>query len=257
MSIIKTLILRAPGTASEAETAVAFEKAGASVSIVHIDELKQKAKLLKDYRILVLPGGLTYGDDLGSGKVIAGEISTALNDEIKTFIEDGGLILGISNGFAALVKSGLLPDPAMFGKQPKATLTYNASGKFECRWVNLKVNPESSCVFTKGIEKMYLPVACSEGRFMTDTGELASIDVPLYYADECGISTMQYPDNPTGSLNGIAGICDKSGRILGLIPNPERFISAKQHPRWTTENLADEGDGFKIFQNAVNWVKQL
>lgn len=257
MSKAKTLVLRAPGTNCDVEAAFAFETAGADVSMVHIGELIRRDKELKDYQIMVLPGGFTYGDDLGSGKVIANEISMKLGDDVKVFVENGGLIIGICNGFQILVKSGLLPDPSRLNKTQKATLTNNDSGKFECRWVNLKVNTNSKCIFTKGIEKMYLPVAHGEGKFVADEETLASIDVAIRYADAKNEPTTSYPDNPNGSLNCIAGICDSSGRIFGLMPHPERFISESQHPRWTGERLSEQGDGFKIFQNAVDWIKHL
>jgi phosphoribosylformylglycinamidine synthase len=257
MSTARTLVLRAPGTNCDTEAAFAFEKAGADVSMVHIGELIRRDKELKDYQIMVLPGGFTYGDDLGSGKVIANEISVKLGDDVKRFVENGGLIIGICNGFQILVKSGLLPDPSRLNTIQKTTLTNNDSGKFECRWVNLKINMKSNCIFTKGIYKMYLPVAHGEGKFVADEETLKSIDVAAYYADANDTPTMSYPDNPNGSINCIAGICDSSGRIFGLMPHPERFVTSSQHPRWTGENLRKEGDGFKIFQNAVEWVKHL
>lgn len=257
MSKARTLVLRAPGTNCDMEAAFAFEKAGADVSMVHIGELIRREKKLADYRIMVLPGGFTYGDDLGSGKVIANEIVTKLGDDVKLFVENGGLIIGICNGFQILVKSGLLPDPSALNKKQKATLTNNDSGKFECRWINLKVNDKSKCIFTKGIEKMYLPVAHGEGKFVADEETLKAVDVAVYYADGNDKPTMSYPDNPNGSMNCIAGICDSSGRIFGLMPHPERYVTGSQHPRWTGENIGQQGDGFKIFQNAVDWVKQL
>jgi phosphoribosylformylglycinamidine synthase I len=257
MTKARTLVLRAPGTNCDMEAAFAFEQAEADVSMVHIGELIRREKRLGDYRIMVLPGGFTYGDDLGSGKVIANEIGVKLGDDVKLFVENGGLIIGICNGFQILVKSGLLPDPAALNKRQKATLTNNDSGKFECRWVNLKVNLKSNCIFTKGIAKMYLPVAHGEGKFVADKETLAAIDVAVYYADEDDKPTMEYPYNPNGSLSCIAGICDSTGRIFGLMPHPERYITGSQHPRWTGENVREEGDGFRIFKNAVDWVKHL
>ncbi|HAS28536.1 MAG TPA: phosphoribosylformylglycinamidine synthase I [Dehalococcoidia bacterium] len=257
MNKTRALVLRAPGTNCDVEAAFAFETAGADVSMVHIGELIRRDKELKDYQIMVLPGGFTYGDDLGSGKVIANEISVKLGDDVKLFVENGCLIIGICNGFQILVKSGLLPDPAALNKIQKTTLTNNDSGKFECRWVNLKVNPDSKCIFTRGIDKMYLPVAHGEGKFVADKEALNSVDMAVQYADGNDVPTMSYPENPNGSLNCIAGICDSSGRIFGLMPHPERFISGSQHPRWTGERLREQGDGFKIFQNAVDWIKHL
>jgi phosphoribosylformylglycinamidine synthase len=257
MSKARTLVLRAPGTNCDMEAAFAFEKAGADVSMVHIGELIRREKQLSDYRIMVLPGGFTYGDDLGSGKVIANEIGVKLGNDVKLFVENGGLIIGICNGFQILVKSGLLPDPSNLNKRQKATLTNNDSGKFECRWVYLKVNLKSNCIFTRGIAKMYLPIAHGEGKFVADAETLSNVDIAVYYTDENDIPTMAYPYNPNGSLNSIAGICDSTGRIFGLMPHPERYITYSQHPRWTGENVREQGDGFKIFQNAVDWVKHL
>ena len=257
MSKARTLVLRAPGTNCDMEAAFAFEKAGADVSMVHIGELIRGEKKLEDYKIMTLPGGFTYGDDLGSGKVIANEIGVKLGDDVKIFVENGGLIIGICNGFQILVKSGLLPDPSALNKKQKATLTNNDSGKFECRWVNLKVNQKSNCIFTKGIESMYLPVAHGEGKFVADEETLKAVDAAVYYADSDNMPAMSYPDNPNGSLNCIAGICDCSGRIFGLMPHPERYVTGSQHPRWTSENIGEQGDGFKIFKNAVDWVKRL
>ncbi len=257
MSKVKTLVLRAPGTNCDMEVAFAFEKAGAEVSLIHIEELIRRDKKLGDYKIMVLPGGFTYGDDLGSGKVIANEISLKLGDDVKRFVENGGIILGICNGFQILVKSGILPDPSLLNTKQKITLTNNDSGKFECRWVNLRVNRKSNCIFTKGIIKMYLPIAHGEGKLITDAETLSAIDTAVYYTDNEDNPTMEYPYNPNGSLNGIAGICDSTGRIFGLMPHPERYIEGNQHPRWTRENEKEQGDGLKIFQNAVDWVKHL
>jgi phosphoribosylformylglycinamidine synthase subunit PurQ / glutaminase len=257
MSKAKTLVLRAPGTNCDMEAAFAFEKAGAEVSMVHIGELIRREKKLEDYRIMALPGGFTYGDDLGSGKVIANEISLKLGDDVKRFVENGGLIIGICNGFQILVKSGILPDPVSLNTRQEVTLTNNDSGRFECRWIYLMVNPKSKCIFTKGIERMYLPVAHGEGKFVADDRILATLDIAVYYTDEKGNTSMQYPDNPNGSLNSIAGICDSSGHIFGLMPHPERHIKNSQHPRWTGEDGKKQGDGFRIFQNAVEWVKHL
>ncbi len=165
MSRVKTLILRVPGTNCDGETAFAFQQAGAEVSLVHINELIRRQQRLADYQILVIPGGFTYGDDISAGKVLANELRLKLGEDVLRFIEGGGLILGICNGFQALVKAGFLPGSSV---DSSLTLTTNDSGRFECRWVHLRVNKESPCVFTKGIESMYLPVAHGEGKVVTD-----------------------------------------------------------------------------------------
>ncbi len=255
MSKVRTLILRAPGTNCDVETAFAFEQAGAVASLVHISQLISNAKQLKDYQIMVIPGGFTYGDDLGAGKVLANEIRLKLGQDIERFTENGGLILGICNGFQVLVKTGILPGILPTSKPP-LTLTTNDSGRFECRWVSLGVNRESRCVFTRGIERLYLPVAHGEGKVVADPEVLPKLDVALYYTDEQG-DKASYPYNPNGSVENIAGICDASGRIFALMPHPERFIRGSQHPRWQSEDTKEWGDGFRIFTNAVKWAQGL
>jgi phosphoribosylformylglycinamidine synthase len=254
MSKVKALVLRAPGTNCDIETAFAFEQAGAAAELVHIGQLIDGVKRLDDYQILAVPGGFTYGDDLGAGRVLANEIRITLGAAIERFIEKGHLILGICNGFQVLVKTGILPGP--LSDQPKLTLAANDSGRFECRWVYLKANPDSNCVFTRDIERLYLPVAHGEGKLVAPPDVLAGLDAALYYSDEDG-RKARYPFNPNGSADGIAGICDSSGRIFALMPHPERHIQASQHPRWTNDKASQPGDGFKIFDNAVKWAKSL
>lgn len=256
MSIVKALILRVPGTNCDVETAYAFEQAGAISISAHINELITQSQKLADYQILVFPGGFGYGDDLGAGKVLANEVKLKLKNDIDSFIGKGGLILGICNGFQAMTKAGILPDPKAEGKQ-LVTLSSNDSGRFECRWVNLAASKESNCVFTKDIENMYLPVAHGEGKLMVPPDVLPIVKPALYYADANGTPTDKYPLNPNGSEDNIAGICDESGRIFSLMPHPERYIMASQHPLWTSRNENGWGDGFKIFQNAVEWVNSL
>jgi len=254
MSKARTLILRAPGTNCDNETAFAFQKAGAEVALVHVNQLIRHEKKLSDYQIMVIPGGFTYGDDIAAGKVLANELRLKLGEDILSFVGDGGLILGICNGFQALVKAGMLPRLSN-GNSPLLTLTTNDSGKFECRWVHLGVNNESPCVFTKGIDSMYLPVANGEGKVVADPRILPELNVVLYYTDEHGNREAGYPHNPSGSVSNIAGICDSSGRIFALMPHPERHVRGTQHPRWTRLGVKEYGDGFQIFLNAVKWVQ--
>jgi phosphoribosylformylglycinamidine synthase len=254
MSKVKALVLRAPGTNCDIETAFAFEQAGATAELVHIGQLIGGARRLDDYQVLVVPGGFTYGDDLGAGRVLANEIRLTLGADIERFVESGRLILGICNGFQVLVKTGILPGPLT--NQPRLTLADNDSGRFECRWVYLRTNPASVCVFTRDIERLYLPVAHGEGKLVAPPDVLAGLDTALYYTDEDG-RKADYPCNPNGSADGIAGICDSSGRIFALMPHPERHIRASQHPRWTNGKANQPGDGFKIFANAVKWAKSL
>jgi phosphoribosylformylglycinamidine synthase I len=253
MAKVRTLILRAPGTNCDVETSFAFERAGAEVSSAHVNELVRKDKRIADYQILVFPGGFTYGDDISAGKILANEIKLKLGDDIQRFVGDGGLILGICNGFQVMVKAGILPQSADASQQ--LTLTNNDSSRFECRWVYLSVDKQSPCVFTKGISSLYLPIAHGEGKVMAEPKALKGLKVVLRYADKEGKVSAEYPDNPNGSADSIAGICDASGRIFALMPHPERFLRWTQHPRWFRGAKREWGDGFGIFRNAVEWVR--
>jgi phosphoribosylformylglycinamidine synthase len=256
MSRVKTLIIRAPGTNCDGETVFAFQQAGSDVSLVHVNKLIRHEERLADYQIFVIPGGFTYGDDVAAGKVLANELNLRLRDDILKFIKDGKLIFGVCNGFQVLVKAGFLPEPKDGGSS-QLTLANNDSGKFECRWVHMAANKKSNCVFTRGIDSLYLPVAHGEGKLVADPAVLPRLNVALYYTDETGNTGAGYPYNPNGSMNNIAGICDSSGRVFGLMPHPERHVRGTQHPRWTRLGAKKHGDGFRIFQNAVEWAKGL
>ncbi len=253
MSKARVLILRAPGTNCNIETAYAFQIAGADTTTVHVNQLLRHESSLADYQVLVIPGGFSYGDDVGAGKILANEMRLKLGEDVVKFVQNGGLILGICNGFQVLVKAGFLPEPAN-ENAPEVTLTTNDSSRFECRWVHLRVNPDIPCVFTRGIEEMYLPVAHAEGKLVVEPGRLSEVKAALYYADPQGGMNVNYPDNPNGSVDNIAGLCDSSGRIFALMPHPERHVRGTQHPQWTRLGIRDYGDGFRVFQNAVDWV---
>ena len=256
MATVKVLMLRAPGTNCDNETAFAFQKAGAETEQVHINRLIKHEKKVADYNILVISGGFTYGDDIAAGKILANEMKLKLGEDIQKFIDKGGLILGICNGFQVLAKSGHFGYISTDGL-PSFTLTNNNSGRFECRWINMVANKKSNCVFTQGIDRVYLPVAHGEGKLVAEPKVLAKLNVALRYCDADGKPTMTYPDNPNGSLESIAGIADKTGRVFALMPHPERYIRNTQHPMWPRDGLPENGDGFAIFTNAVNWVKSL
>ena len=256
MSKVRTLILRAPGTNCDVETVFAFQEAGAEVASVHINELIHQQQRLSDYQIMVIPGGFTYGDDIAAGKVLANELRLKLGQDILRFVENGGLILGICNGFQVLARAGILPEPSL-SRSPRLTLWANDSGRFECRWVYLEVNKESPCIFTKGMDSIYLPVAHAEGKVVAESEVLPELNVVLHYTDEYGNSQTGYPYNPNGSVGNIAGICDASGRVFALMPHPERHIRGTQHPNWTRQGAKKYGDGFPIFLNAVRWAKNL
>lgn len=262
--IPKVCILRTAGTNCDKETAFAFNKAGGESELVHINQLVKKEKILDNYHILAFPGGFSYGDDLGAGKILANELKFKLIDSLKKFISEGKLIIGICNGFQILVKSGLLPGNTDFKQQ--ASLIINDSGKFEDRWIHLKssiVHRPSfiGCIWAKDLpDVIYLPVAHGEGKFIVENEAVLEKlknngQIVFQYCGQNG-ELSGYPDNPNGSINSIAGICDETGRVLGLMPHPERHIDVSQHPRWSEGvNKGVEGDGLQIFKNAVEYVK--
>ena len=248
----RAIILRAPGTNCDEETAAAWRLAGAEAETWHVARLLEEPRALDSYQILTLPGGFSYGDDLGAGRILATRLGTVLNDAIRNFHARGGLILGICNGFQVLVKAGFLPGEGCTGA---ATITHNDSGHFESRWVRMQPNPGLS-PFISDDEPIELPVAHGEGKFMlSDPAELARLDaagqVLLRYADKDGKPTADYPANPNGTPGAVAGICDSTGRIFGLMPHPERFVDPLHHPRWTRNRTDREGDGMRIFHGAV------
>ncbi|MBN1370130.1 MAG: phosphoribosylformylglycinamidine synthase I [Dehalococcoidaceae bacterium] len=252
MAIPRVLIIRAPGTNCDFETDYAFSQAGASTRLAHINDLIDKRLTVSQFQVLVFPGGFTYGDDLGAGKIMGNEIRLKLGEDMDNFVSRGGLIMGICNGFQVMVKAGILP-----GGGQTVTLTGNDSGRFECRWIHLQANPKSNCVFTRGIERLYLPVANGEGKLVAGSATLDHLNIALYYCDADGHRPAGYPGNPSGSLGDIAGISDATGRIFALMPHPERHFKPHHHPRWPRGEAASPGDGYKIFANAVDWVKSL
>jgi phosphoribosylformylglycinamidine (FGAM) synthase-like amidotransferase family enzyme len=285
----RVIVLRTAGTNCDEETAFAFRLAEADVEMVHINELARDEKFIKDYQVLAIPGGFTYGDDIASGKILANEIKYKLKDDMKNFINSGKLVIGICNGFQVLVKAGLLPG---FSNDMEATLTFNDSGKFEARWVYLRTETRGQkpdnrlrttddgrrttlyhslrsgtgqandkCVWTKGLKEMiYLPVAHGEGKFIPKDkkvlDELIKNDQIVFRYVNSEEKKPKYPENPNGSVEDIAGICDTTGRILGLMPHPERHVLGTHHPRWTREGLKQFGDGLEIFRNAVRYVRE-
>lgn len=246
----KVLVLYGYGINCDNETKRGFELAGGEPERVHLNQLISGEKKLKDYQILAMPGGFSFGDDLGAGKVLAIKIKQNLTQDLQEFIEDEKLLIGICNGFQAMVKLDVLP---------ASTLTFNDSGRFEDRWVYLRVNQKSPCVWTKGIETLYLAVRHGEGKFIFASEEvkekaIRQNQIVLQYADEKG-NLAGYPWNPDGAQLNIAGICDETGRILGMMPHPEGFLIPQNHPRWTREKIK-AGEGLRVFQNGVNFVKK-
>ncbi|MFC1703297.1 phosphoribosylformylglycinamidine synthase I [Candidatus Omnitrophota bacterium] len=258
---VKTIVLRTAGTNCDEETAFAFTASGAASELVHINELLAGRKSLEDYQILAIPGGFTYGDDIAAGRILANELKHKLWNEVKKFIRKGKLIIGICNGFQILVKAGILPGSGSFTQ--KATLMLNDSGKFEDRWVYLKSQASNGrCVWTKNLSKItYLPVAHAEGKFAVEDSRVLqrlkkNNQIIFQYCDAQGKSAA-YPYNPNGSVEHIAGICDTTGRVFGLMPHPERHFFFEHHPRWTRFSSRKKfGDGAQIFKNGVAYAKK-
>lgn len=255
------LVLKTDGINCDGEIFNAFQTAGGKPKTVHINELKSGTDKLQNYQILAIPGGFSYGDDVVSGKILALELNSYLGDQINEFTQrQKRLVLGVCNGFQVLVRTGLLPFGTMGEMQ--ATLANNDSGKFECRWINLKAEDKSACVFLEDMKEKTVSyqVAHGEGKFFAPSQNLQRIEdeslVVFRYVDSLGKPTQEYPANPNGSLQAIAGICDPGGRILGLMPHPERFVRKTQHPNW--RRIPDlEPQGFPIFQKMVSYAKQM
>jgi phosphoribosylformylglycinamidine synthase I len=256
MATPSVLILRAPGANCDGETEFAFQQAGARAERVHINRLREQPTLLDRYQILAIPGGFTYGDDIAAGKILAHQLTTFLGDTLREFRDREKLVIGICNGFQALLKAGLLIPPDEDG--PLATLAHNAHGSFEDRWVHLQATP-GQCPWLTDCDRLFLPVAHGEGNFVCRKewilkGLEQSGQIVLRYVDPTG-QPAGFPHNPNGSQGNVAGLCDATGRVLGLMPHPERHVLPTQHPRWTREGLKLEGDGLALFRNAVEFFR--
>jgi phosphoribosylformylglycinamidine synthase I len=253
----RALVLRAPGTNCDHETVHAFERAGGLARRMHVRAVVERPAVLDDVQILCLPGGFSYGDDIASGRIFALELRLRLGDALRRFHERGGLVLGICNGFQVLLQTGLLlTDPATHA--PLATLAHNDSGRFIDRWVTLEVAGDA-CVFLRGLSTFELPIAHGEGRFVArSAADLARLDAAgqlvLRYAGRSAADGGP-EGSPNGSQADVAGVCDPTGRILGLMPHPERFIDATQHPAWAGRlDPNAPGAGLAIFTNAIRAV---
>ncbi len=274
MSVPRALVLRAPGINCDRETAHACRLAGFETHLLHINQLISQPQRLLDFHFLVIPGGFSYGDDLGAGTLLAKNLTIHLGAQLRRFIDEGRPVLGICNGFQTLVRAGLLPGPAdMLHEQPLASLTNNASAQFECRWISLSVL-DSPCLFTQGIDHpIELPVAHGEGQFvLADSALLSRLQadkqVPIVYtistrraspspaAPMFSSTLTPYPANPNGSTGNIAGICNARGNVFGLMPHPERYTQSIQHPQ-RRGNQAAEGDGLLIFKNAFDYANAM
>ena len=261
MATPKALVLRAAGTNCDRETEFALKQAGFEAERVHVFRLMEDPARLAGYQFLVVPGGFSYGDDVSAGKILANQMTHRLAGPLNDFVAAGKLVLGICNGFQVLIKSGLLPwarvEPDDL--QRDATLAWNDSGRFEDRWVHLRADSER-CVFLPKGEVIALPVAHGEGKVIpldeSHRKELSKLGrVALRYVGPDGEDKPGYPWNPNGSLGDIAALTDATGRVLGLMPHPERHIDPTQHPQWTRQREQDVGDGLRVFQNAVNYFR--
>ncbi|MDD5148072.1 MAG: phosphoribosylformylglycinamidine synthase I [Candidatus ainarchaeum sp.] len=261
------LVLTGYGINCDEETAFAFEKAGSAPRIVHVNDLIAEPKILKQAQILAFPGGFSYGDDTGSGNALANKIRNNLWQELLEFIDKKNLVIGICNGFQAITNLGLLPGIGKKYGERSVALAHNNSARYECRWVSL-VSEKNKCVFTKGIRGIEMPVAHGEGKFIADKKILKQLSergmVVFKYAKNGKPAKGEFPFNPNGAMLDIAGICDETGRIFGLMPHPERNVFFTQRQDWQLQKellkrkglpLPEESDGITIFRNAVNYFK--
>ncbi len=270
MTAPRVCILRAPGTNCDVETAYAFDLAGGRAERVHLFRLLEDPSLLKSFQVLCIPGGFSYGDDVGAGVVFASQLQGLLSAAIGEFLQEDKLVLGICNGFQVLLKSRILPGgcdawPPDLAQSPEATLTWNDNGRYTALWVHLATSATHN-VFLQGIDALELPIAHAEGRLVPqERGRVADWrqrgQIALTYVGSDGASSdsgcddevLHYPVNPNGSTANIAGLGDPTGRVLGLMPHPERYLHATQHPQWTRRGLRGEGCGLHLFRNAVNY----
>jgi phosphoribosylformylglycinamidine synthase I len=251
MADVRVLIIRAAGINCDEEMLHCWNLVGARPRAVHINRLAEHARVIREFQVVVIPGGFSYGDDVGAGVILAQRLSLELVDELRAHVERGGGVLGVCNGFQALVKAGLLPGEPWTGT---VTVTHNDSGRFEARWVRLQVAADR-CPFLAPGSTLRLPVEHGEGKVATtDAAVTADLFragcVALRYVDEEG-RFDRYPANPNGSDSGIAGLCDVTGRVFGLMPHPDRCFDPQHRPDWTPSTLSDEPDGLTIFRNAM------
>lgn len=258
---VQALVLTGFGINCDRETAHAFQRAGAEPAFVHLNDIVAEPAMLERFHILAIPGGFSFGDDIASGKILANRLRYKLGGPLKQFIADGKLVIGICNGFQVMVKMGILP---LFDGEftQEVTLTNNNSSRFENRWITLAANAQSPCVWTRGVERIELPVRHGEGKFIPmDEAVMqrlrANGQIVVRYCRPDGSSARgEFPFNPNGAIDDIAGICDPSGRIFGLMPHPEAYVDRTNHPRWTRESLPEEGAGLQIFRNAVQYAQE-
>lgn len=261
---VRVLVITGFGLNCEKETAAAFNYVGATPQQVHINDLIEGMHTLDEYHIIAFIGGFSFGDHIGSGTVFANRVKGQLQEQLKKFIADGKLIIGICNGFQTITRMGIVP--ALNGNYftQTAALAHNDCGTFRDDWVTMIANEKSPCIWTRGLKQFRLPIRHGEGKFVAEDAILKEIEsknlVALRYGNSDGSIATTFPANPNGALNAIAGICDETGRIFGLMPHPEAFLSVFNAPDWTTRKvegtLPEEGDGVAIFRNAVNYAAE-
>jgi phosphoribosylformylglycinamidine synthase I len=257
----KALVLQAHGSNRDFDVMEALTLAGADAVGVPLNDLRAHKRAFQDFQMVILPGGFSYADALGAGKLLAIDLASYFDDQISAFVDAGKPVIGICNGFQALVKSGILPGMKQAAADSEATLTFNAEGHFECRWVDMKPVSQK-CIWTKGLkETITCPIAHGEGNFQTtDLFPLSSFidqdQIALTYTRANGTSANgEYPSNPNGSIRDIAGICNPQGNVMGLMPHPENHIHTWQHPRHTRGETS--GSGLKLFENGVNYARNM
>lgn len=265
----KVLVLTGYGINCDDETKYAFERAGAEADIIHINDLIEDSLMLLHYQIFAFPGGFSYGDDTGSGKALANRITNNLREEFRAFIERDTLMLGICNGFQVMVNIGVVPARDSIIGETEVSLEHNNSSRYQCRWVDLGIETDSPCVFTRGIERLHIPIAHGEGKFFAGEQVIADLEakgriVMRYVRPDGSSASGEFPYNPNGSLNDIAAICDSTGRIMGMMPHPERNILFTHREDWTIlkeqiiregGEVPEEGEGMLIFRNAVRYFE--
>ncbi len=260
---VKVLVITGFGLNCEKETVAAFNYAGADAEQIHLNDLLKNERSLEEFQILAFIGGFSFGDHLGSGTVFANKIKFNLRDDLKKFVDAGKLVIGICNGFQTITRLGLAPalNGEIFTQQ--VALDHNDSGVFRDDWITLKANKKSNCIFTKNIDTIRMPIRHGEGKFIAEQSildEISEKNLDVFkYSDEDGNILSEFPVNPNGSKNNIAGICNETGRVFGLMPHPEAFLSPFNAPDWQREQLKGElpkeGEGVIIFKNAVEFAK--
>ena len=270
MKKVKSLVITGYGINCEEEMAAAYRLVGAEAKIIHLNDIFLEKYSIHDYHILNFPGGFSFGDDLGSGKVLSNKMKfkklksgKLFFDDIKDFLDEGKFILGVCNGFQFLVKMELLPN-VNYETEQEVTLTRNNSAKFEDRWVYCKVNENSKTPFLKGIDKIFLPVRHGEGKLIIKNERIKNKIIEqnlncLTYCDKDGNETSEYPMNPNGSDMNCAGLTNESGQIFGMMPHPEAFLSLYNHPNWSqmrrqNPSISEDGEGLRIFRNIVEYI---